>query len=92
MANAFTLLLGLALGGWQTRRLQQTTAQILDRASPSTWGLGAGLLCRLLPLVLLLGLLLAWSPAAALAALGGYWLGRTVVLAHDLFHASFGRE
>ena len=92
MINAFTLLLGLALGVWQTRHLQQATVQVLGQASLSTWALGASLARRLLLCVLLLGLLLAWSPAAALAALGGYWLGRTVVLAHDLFHVSAGRE
>jgi hypothetical protein len=35
-------------------------------------------------MVLLLGVLVTWSPLAAVLALAGYWLGRTVVLAHAL--------
>jgi hypothetical protein len=92
MTNAFILLLGLALGVRQTRRLRQAAVRVLGRARPAPWLLGAGLVQRLLLFGLVVGLLLAWSPAAALAALGGYWLGRTVVLALDLVQASAGRK
>jgi hypothetical protein len=74
MADAVTLLL----------RLHRTATQLLGPRRPSAWALGGGLAWRLLPTLLLVGLLLIWSPAAALESVGGYWLGRTIVLTHDL--------
>ncbi len=90
MANAFTLLLGLALGVWQTRRLRRATVQLLDQSRPSPWLLAAAFAGRLLLPVLVLVLVLVRSPVAALAMLGGYWLGRTVVLARELFQIRAG--
>jgi hypothetical protein len=92
MVRVVGLLLGLALGVWQTRRRRQATAQLHGRSSAPAWAFGVALAWRLLPLALLLGLSLTWSPAAALAVLGGYWLGRTAVLVHDLFPTGAGSE
>jgi hypothetical protein len=86
MLEAIALLLGLALGIWQTRRLRQAARQLLHGARPARRRLAAHFARRLLPPVLLLALLLPLSLAAAGAALGGYWLGRTLLLAHDFVH------
>ncbi len=84
MTEAGALLVGLALGIWQTWRLRQATRLALQMSGPSPRVLAAGFARRLLPSMLLLGLLVSRSSAASLIALGGYWLGRTLVLAHDL--------
>jgi hypothetical protein len=79
MSEIASLGLGLMLGLWSTYRLQRDVAGLLRHPSNTSWLLWRCAL-RFAPIVVVLCILAISSSSAPLAALGGFWLGRTTFL------------
>lgn len=85
MTSVLGLLVGVVLGAWSVRSLRRQI-HLLPRHSPAALSpLPFGWLFRLAVAAITMAVLVGWSPVAALAALVGYWISRTLYLvgAHD---------
>jgi hypothetical protein len=86
MSEIAGLAIGAVLGLWCTHRLARDTARVVrQRSVDLTWWLRHWTL-RYASIVVALGMLAAWSTSAPLAALGGFWLGRTGYVIAALLH------
>jgi hypothetical protein len=79
MSEIAGLAIGLTLGLWSTQLLHRNVDGLLRHPSNISWLLWRWAL-RFAPVVAVLWILAVSSSSVLLAALGGFWLGRTVYL------------
>ena len=79
-SSVIACAMGLAVGAWATGQLRQQATTLVCQQRNILSQLLAGYGLRLLAVGALLTAMLAWSALAALGALAGYVIGRTVVL------------